>query len=65
LRLLDLGRIRIGVSELLARFFGVEHPFDPSFGIVTLLFPGSDLRDQFLALADRLSMTTRISSARG
>src|SRR5215472_5982950 len=40
------------MSELLACRLGVEHPLDPSLGIVTFLYPDSDLRDQFLALAD-------------
>src|SRR5262252_4626431 len=40
------------MRKLLARRLGVEHPFDPRFGLVALLYPGSDFRDQFLAVAD-------------
>src|SRR3984957_12961245 len=40
------------MGKLLARLLGVEHPFDPSSGVVAFLHPGGDFRDQFLAAAD-------------
>ena len=40
------------MPQLLARLLGIEHPFDPRPGLVALLYPGSDFRDQFLAVAD-------------
>ena len=49
---MTLGGVRIRTGKLRARLLGVEHPLDPSLGLVALLYPGGDFRDQFLAVAD-------------
>ncbi len=39
------------MGKLFARLLGIEHPFDPSSGVVALLHPGGNCRGQFLAVA--------------
>src|ERR1700687_64789 len=51
------------MGKLLARLLGIEHPFDPSSGVVALLHPGGDFRGQFLAVADTSVQTLTAENA--